>query len=557
MRRVFSLFFILILLMTCTAVSAEAEGDGMTFETLSCYRAASAPKHLPSTYEATVKFPKNASYEYDNVIFGSYMTSGTSGLLFGVTDDGHPFLSLSNEDDGSKKATFKNIDVFTGKWVHIALLWDSVANAVSCYIDGKYVDLLLVDYPEDIALHYELGLGGDHRSLNRYYFKGSMKNAALYDDLRTEDEVASDYAGRFDQEGLMCYYDLSENGSSDIIKDQSGNNYDMHLEHFWMESKEPVTDYAYSFAVLGDPQWLNSDHADKLVNMFDWIAENTESKKIRRLLTLGDLTNHSSGVEWAILRACLDDLEGTLPYSLVRGNHDRIADYNNYFSYERYGHLVDGSFDETLLNTYKCFEVGKVRYLNLVLDFHITDKELEWANEVVAAHPDRNVIVSTHSYLTSNGELSTSMEEGRTNSGQDIWDKLVRKHENIVLVLCGHVTSGDRIALTQMEGDNGNIVTQMMTNPQSADHHLDGVGIVTMLYFSKDGSQVQVEYYSTDRDAYFIRENQFSFELDLVDSGNDPLLWIFIGAGALFIVGGGLFFLLRKKKASAQPTETE
>jgi hypothetical protein len=47
-----------------------------------------------------------------------------------------------------------------------------------------------------------------------------------------------------------------------------------------------------------------------------------------------------------------------------------------------------------------------------------------------------------------------------------------------------------------------------------------------MLYFSEDGKTVSTEYYSTIRDQYFMTENMYTFELDLVgdddgDTDND------------------------------------
>ena len=39
-----------------------------------------------------------------------------------------------------------------------------------------------------------------------------------------------------------------------------------------------------------------------------------------------------------------------------------------------------------------------------------------------------------------------------------------------------------------------------------------------MLYFSEDGKTMQVEYYSTDKMAYFLENSQFTLTLDLVDA---------------------------------------
>jgi hypothetical protein len=96
-----------------------------------------------------------------------------------------------------------------------------------------------------------------------------------------------------------------------------------------------------------------------------------------------------------------------------------------------------------------------------------------------------------------------------------MWDKLISKHENIVLVLSGHDPC-DNVVMTQTEGDHGNIVTQMLIDPQGVDAALGVTGLVAMLYFSEDGSHVTVEYYSTVREQFFISTNQFEFDLAVV-----------------------------------------
>ena len=102
------------------------------------------------------------------------------------------------------------------------------------------------------------------------------------------------------------------------------------------------------------------------------------------------------------------------------------------------------------------------------------------------------------------------------NNGDHMWDKLISKYENIVLVLSGHDPC-DRIVTTQTKGVGGNTVTQMLIDPQGLDDEVrGGTGMVAMLYFSEDGSQVQVEYISTVKNAYFLEENQFSVTLDTV-----------------------------------------
>jgi hypothetical protein len=83
------------------------------------------------------------------------------------------------------------------------------------------------------------------------------------------------------------------------------------------------------------------------------------------------------------------------------------------------------------------------------------------------------------------------------------------------LVISGHDPS-DQIVVAQDEGENGNIVTQMLVDPQGADANLGGLGMVAMLYFSEDGRDVTVEYYSTIKNKYYMGVNQFTMTLDLI-----------------------------------------
>ena len=41
--------------------------------------------------------------------------------------------------------------------------------------------------------------------------------------------------------------------------------------------------------------------------------------------------------------------------------------------------------------------------------------------------------------------------------------------------------------------------------------------MIAVLYFSEDGKNVTVEYLSPVKNQFFLTENQFSFELDVVE----------------------------------------
>ena len=64
------------------------------------------------------------------------------------------------------------------------------------------------------------------------------------------------------------------------------------------EDKTPVGDYAYSFAFIGDTQIINRYYSDRFPEIYSWIVENIESKNIKFVFGLGDVTDKNSTAEW-------------------------------------------------------------------------------------------------------------------------------------------------------------------------------------------------------------------------------------------------------------------
>ena len=348
-------------------------------------------------------------------------------------------------------------------------------------------------------------------------------------------------------------------------------------------------DYVYSFAVVGDTQNLNfidvSKDKNYVYGLYNWIAENQESKNIKYVLGLGDITQSYSRTyrdgawinEWINVGEAISLLDGKIGYSLVRGNHD-LSDakdgFNGVFGAgDKLTNGVDNQYYEDLLklsltydnktglpmagfrnpdkieDTYRKIEVDGHKYIIFTLDWHPTkagdsvlaDGEtdaLTWLDSVLRQNPDYKAIVTLHSFIYYDGTL-TDITEDRfpienldgTNeeweevsevSGnaapKEIWDVL-KTHENVEMILCGHMDVDD-IITTQLVGDKGNTVTCMLIDGQTIDKQIEPVGLVAMFYISADGSVMNVEYISTVRDnagndAYLKAKNQFRLELDI------------------------------------------
>ena len=284
----------------------------------------------------------------------------------------------------------------------------------------------------------------------------------------------------------------------------------------WVEDHEPATDYAYSFIVVGDTQMSVEYDPSNLHYLYDWIINNVDAKKIEYVFGMGDITNHSKDTEWTTAMNQIKRLNGVVDYSLVRGNHDTAETYSAKINElnPAYKSMMSGYYQEGALeNSYDIFTVGSTDFLHITLDYHPSNTVVDWAKSIVASHPDHRVIISTHSYLAADGTLDTRNDGSGTNSGKQLWDKLVSQYDNIFLVLSGHVFGTDIVKL-QSKGVNGNTVTQLMVNGQTLDYRNGAMGLVAILGFSPDGEQVSVEYYSTVHGKYLGKNSQFTLKLE-------------------------------------------
>lgn len=287
---------------------------------------------------------------------------------------------------------------------------------------------------------------------------------------------------------------------------------------YWSEEPEPLDDYAFSIAFVGDTQTITRHYPEKLPELYDWLLEVKDEKKLQMVVGLGDITDTDSDEEWLVAYDAIRRLQDQVPYTLVRGNHDSTINFSNYFEEDDYIRQFGGIYNEDIYSTYITFTVGDVDYMILNLDFGPTDSALRWANNVVNAHPYHNVIVVTHAYMDADGVLLSPLSSeyaptslGGFNDGTDIWNKFVKLHTNIKMVVCGHI-SHPVIAVHETAGKYGNTIQQVLIDHQEVDRLEGPGGYVAMFHFSADGKQVQVQNYATLQGKYF--GSTLRFDLD-------------------------------------------
>lgn len=515
-----------VLLSFGSSVLCYAQGsEGASFSQNCLNRTDRSFSDVPLTFEAWVSVPKSQSGRA-GVIIGNYASSANQPCInFEIHKNGKPRLYIIDTNKTSHDYTF-SADVRTGSYAHVAVVLDPAADAVRCYINGKLAatkDGCFIPERETIERLYILG--GDMRADNSQYFKGQIRSVRLFSETRSASQIQSDMNDTAPSgEGLIACF---ENGSAGF-EDVSKNGYKVNSVKTWFSDKEPVKDYAYSFCVVGDTQKITYNEPDKLSCIYDWIIKNKEEKKIAFVFGLGDITDKSTDAEWLCAQKQISKLDGVVPYSLVRGNHDVSSNFNKYLGTAAYKQSCTGLYTPSKIeNTYHEFTVGGVKYLNITLDYGASDALLTWASRIISEHPEHRVIITTHAYLFRDGTTldandvyppnTTGVDDGIKNNGDMMWDKLISKHENIFLVLSGHDPCSD-IIVTQTEGIHGNVVTQMLIDPQSVDQLQGATGMVAMLYFSEDGEHIMVENYSTVREQYFMSTSQLTLKVPKYDS---------------------------------------
>ena len=530
---------------------------------------------FPCTYEFEFYAPYVTARSKGRVgvLFGNWWNKNAAGeseqqptLMVELHENGAPKLCMANSADDKKDITFKNVDARRNGWVHMTIVKEGYT--YKCYIDGELVQTSVDsnEFEPDIAAMQsvnKLSIGKDARP-TPIVFEGIIRNMAFYSEPLTAAEVKASYEGGVNtkNDSLMLYYDLENSRGAKYIKDLSGNGYGASVSYY--SRPEEKTDYAYSFAVVGDTQkqvWADFTSATDATagnetsytqDLYKWIVDNKEAKNIQWVFGVGDITenngvrNGATALEWEIAKNAITQLDDAdINYSVILGNHDIIKvdnvggsdPFNHYFADptdDFYTKRVSGYYQEGKLdNYYMNFEVAGVKYMMIALEYGANDLILEWASNVVEANPERRVIVTTHAYMFRDGTTldkndvvppnSTGVTTSATskNNGDMMWDKFISQHRNILMVLSGHDPYSN-IAFRQDRGVNGNLVSQFLVDPQSMNVSL---GMVCMLYFSEDGRDVSVEWISTGKtqaaqkedpeavDILHRAENQFDFKM--------------------------------------------
>src|SRR5262249_375519 len=215
----------------------------------------------------------------------------------------------------------------------------------------------------------------------------------------------------------------------------------------------------------------SSDHPEIFTAQTDWIVAKRDALNIAFVLHEGDIVDDASmSLQWARAHDSLHRLDGVVPYFLTVGNHDissaqRDTMIDAFFPVSTFSSLpwFGGTFQpEHIENSYGLVPVPGGTWLVLALEFGPRQQVLDWADTVLGQFPDLPAMIVTHAYLYFDGTRYDHVlrpdqnwnphsegidgQPGGVNGGEEMWQKLVSKHDNVSFVLSGHVLPGNTMS---------------------------------------------------------------------------------------------------------------
>ncbi|WP_406162211.1 Tat pathway signal sequence domain protein [Streptomyces sp. NBC_00882] len=250
----------------------------------------------------------------------------------------------------------------------------------------------------------------------------------------------------------------------------------------------------FTLAVMPDTQYLfDGPSIDKapVEAALRYLLEHGKDENIVFLSHLGDLTQNGAAPEFAAIGEAFELLDRRgVGYSVLAGNHDvkssttdqrGATPYLDVFAPDRFkGRKTFGGASPDGYNTFHLFEAAGREWMVLALDWRLSDQGYAWAKGVLAAHPRTPVVLTTHELVVEDDTLS--------DYGQQLWDQLVKDHDQIFLTLNGHYWPAGRAT---RKNTAGNDVHLHLTNYQN--RYFGGAAMIRLYRFDLDRGVIDVE----------------------------------------------------------------
>jgi hypothetical protein len=264
--------------------------------------------------------------------------------------------------------------------------------------------------------------------------------------------------------------------------------------------------------VLPDTQGEINHRPEMFTSQMEWLASQKDSLKIPIVLHVGDVVDFNNTVQYQRASDGFSILDNAkIPYAIAIGNHDTNAvgensgsaapgnanenlrttsRFNSYFPAKRFTLQKDRFEVNKSDNATYTFKAGGLNWLVVTLEFCPRQGVVNWANQILNHYPNHNVIILTHFYLTPNGEISPNNAGYGDLTLQSVYDQLIKKHPNVLLVLSGH---NDNSARRDDTGEKGNHIYSILQDYQFENY---GNGLIRLLEIDPEASTISAKMYS-------------------------------------------------------------
>jgi hypothetical protein len=309
------------------------------------------------------------------------------------------------------------------------------------------------------------------------------------------------------------------------------------------EAPKPGPGPDFLIPVMPDTQNYSDYTHDGLHVLFyeqtEWIVTNRVQQNIAYVAQLGDIVQNGDQVsgspnneEWQVATNAMYRLENPtrtllaegIPYGCAVGNHDQepngdedgtTTNFNRYFGTPHFSgkSYYGGHYGTNNDSFYNLFSAGGMDFIVFSPEFgRYGSGVLDWFDGVLAAYPNRRIIVMTHHAGSDYTPSSFSAQ------GQAIFDRL-KTNPNFFLMLGGHVFNGTGWG----EGSRSDTVSGHTIHTLISDYQnrpSGGDGLMRLMYFSPSNNTVSIKTYSPSTDSYETdADSQFSFSYNMQPNG--------------------------------------
>ncbi|MGA9102357.1 metallophosphoesterase, partial [Aeromicrobium sp.] len=308
---------------------------------------------------------------------------------------------------------------------------------------------------------------------------------------------------------------------------------------------QAFSDDRFTLVVIPDTQSYTADPAlaPTMGAQTQWIASQKDALSVAFVTHVGDLVeSHPNVSQWQRASQYMKTLDDAgVPSAVLPGNHDMnvatgdAPNYDQFFPPSRYSQAswnsskasYGGYYGQNLFgpdpanrgnkDSFSLFSASGLNFLLLSLEYDPPDDVLAWAQKVIDAHPTRQVILSTHSFIhTAGGRSTTTTRTGPgVNTPEQVWTKLVRPNCSIFMVVNGHWHDGDLGEARRTDNNAcGKPVHQLLSNFQERLNGGDG----WLRYYTFDPSEdtIEARTYSPTLDRFETDANsQFTLSYDM------------------------------------------